>query len=136
MIARLFLHIKMGNIHATSTLAAAPICPKCHQRTTHDITRASNRTGNAGRPYYKCLPCDKFQCFDDDRGNDPRNPRCLCQVASRQQVAGPGKPIPRGLHYVCRSGKCNFYTVRRDEHEQQITVSEDVVEMLAKLNVI
>ena len=136
MIAQLLSHIKMGNIHATSTLAAAPICRECHHRTTRRITRASNRTGNAGRPYYKCLKCDKFQCFDDDRGNNPKNPRCSCQVASRQQVAGPDKPIPRGLHYVCRSGQCNFYTVRLDEHEQQITVSEDLVEKLARLKFI
>ena len=126
----------MVTLHAIPTLAAAPICRECYCRTSRHITRASNRNGNAGRPYYKCDQCNKFHCFDDDRGNDPRNPRCLCQVASRQQVAGPEKAIPRGLHYVCRSGQCNFYTVRRDVNAQQITVTEDLVEMLARLEVI
>ena len=116
--------------------ATAPNCRVCNRRTTRLITRVSNRKGNANRPYYKCIQCDKFQRFDDDRGNDPRNPLCLCQTPSKQQVAGPDKLVPRGLHYVCRSGACDFYGVRRDAQERQITLDEDLVETLASLRLI
>ncbi|KAK2005426.1 hypothetical protein LZ32DRAFT_183773 [Colletotrichum eremochloae] len=33
-----------------------PLCRSCRAPTTRHVTRSSNRKGNAGRPYYKCLP--------------------------------------------------------------------------------
>lgn len=121
---------------STEMAATAPNCRACHRRTVRRVTRVSNRTGNANRPYYKCIPCDKFQCFDDDRGKSPDHPLCSCNIPSRQQVAGPDKFIPRGLHYVCSSGACDFYGVQRDAQQQQITLDENLVDTLARLNII
>lgn len=32
------------------------------------VCRRSNRNGNAGRPYLKCMPCNRFVKFEDERG--------------------------------------------------------------------
>ncbi|OJD10148.1 hypothetical protein ACJ73_09917 [Blastomyces percursus] len=77
-----------------------PNCRSCHHPSSREVTRASNRKGNAGRPYYKCHRCNKFLCFADDRGNDPSNPPCYCGVLSRRQVAGYDKHVPRGMHFA------------------------------------
>ncbi len=114
----------------------APDCRVCHKPGTRLITRASNRTGNANRPYYKCVPCKKFLRFDDNRGNDASNPLCYCQTSSKMQVAGPHKSVPRGLHYVCLSGACDYYEVRLDEKERQVALDEKLVATLAGLKLI
>ncbi|CZT07001.1 uncharacterized protein RAG0_12584 [Rhynchosporium agropyri] len=113
-----------------------PNCRSCQRETVHRVTRVSNRKGNANRPYYICIPCDKFQCFDDDRGNDPRNPPCLCHVPSRQQVAGLDTSIPGGLHYVCGSGACEFYKVRRNASEIPVTLDADLIVIMAGLRLV
>ncbi len=73
------------------------------------ITNQSNPNGNAGRPYDKCVPCHKFLGFADYRGNDPDNPLCDCGASSRRQMVGLQKRVPRGVHFVCSLGTCNFY---------------------------
>jgi hypothetical protein len=116
--------------------ATVPDCHLCHQPSERKITRTSNRKGNAGRPFYKCFPCDNFLCFDDRRGNLPSNPLCYCQVSSKLQVSGPDKRVARALHYVCRLGACDYYEVYRDAHQRQITIDEDMVNIFARLQII
>lgn len=116
--------------------ATTPDCRICHQPASRTLTKTSNRKGNAGRPFYKCFPCDRFICFDDTRGNDSRNPLCHCQISSKMQVSGPEKEISRGLHYVCRVGACDYYEACRDTHQRQITLNEDLVDVLSRLKII
>ncbi|KAL2782521.1 hypothetical protein BJX66DRAFT_320533 [Aspergillus keveii] len=111
---------------------AGPDCMRCGRPSTEFTTRISNRNGNAGRPYFKCVPCDKFLVFNDTRGNDPRNPDCYCGCSSKRQVAGRERRVPRGLHYVCRLGECRFYAPVRGSAGQQMTL-EDVEEELINL---
>jgi hypothetical protein len=113
-----------------------PVCRHCHQSASRYTTRQSNRNGNAGRPYYKCTPCNSFVRFDDSRGNDSNNPLCFCRESSRMQVTGLGKSVPRALHYVCKSGACDFYDTRRDGLERQIVLDGDLVDLLAGLQLI
>jgi hypothetical protein len=49
------------------------------------------------------------------------------------QVAGLDKQVPRGLHYVCRSGDCDYYNTYRNGQERQISLPEDLLERLAGL---
>jgi hypothetical protein len=100
------------------------------------VTRSSNRNGNAGRPYHKCISCRYFFGFADDRGNNPNNQMCGCGESSRLQRAGENSSNPGGLHYVCRLGTCDYYAVKVDENQEQITVSLDLVDRLAGLNII
>ncbi|KAI1923743.1 hypothetical protein LOZ65_003193, partial [Ophidiomyces ophidiicola] len=109
----------------------APKCYLCGRKGVLKITRASNRNGNAGRPYYKCLPCNKFLTFNDLRGNDPKNPQCFCGTSSKLQISGLDKKVPRGLHYVCRLGRCGFYDTER-RGQMQLTVDEDLVDLLIR----
>src|SRR5205823_3221353 len=104
--------------------------------TTFNITKSSNCKGNAGRGYFKCESCDKFHCFQDTRGNDPRNPSCYCGASSKTQVSRPEKRVARGVHYVCRLGRCDYYDVCRDDQKRQITVDESFVEQFARLHFI
>jgi hypothetical protein len=117
--------------------ATPPNCRNCHKLTTLFITRVSNRKGNAHRPYYKCRHCAQFQRFDDQRGNSPNNPPCHCNAASKMQVSGPDKSVSRGLHYVCRSGACDYYETRRDGRDRQVSLpDDDYVNMFASLQLI
>ncbi|EME82072.1 uncharacterized protein MYCFIDRAFT_77627 [Pseudocercospora fijiensis CIRAD86] len=109
----------------------SPPCPICGQPTTTCVTRTSNRNGNAGRPYLKCGSCRKFITFVDKRGISSKNPECVCGKASRIQVAGKGKG--RGLHYVCQSGACDFFDVARNKDGDQISLTEKLVEDLARI---
>ncbi|KAL8407729.1 hypothetical protein RB594_006534 [Gaeumannomyces avenae] len=107
----------------TVVAPSAPACVNCRQRTKRFITRASNRNGNAGRPYYKCVPCRKFACFDDERGNDDRNPPCdECGYPSKRQAAGRDTKVPGGIHYVCSQGTCDFYKPHLNKEGEQLAV--------------
>jgi hypothetical protein len=114
----------------------APACFHCSQESTLLQTRYSNRKGNAGRPFYKCVACDQFLCFADWRGNDPNNPLCHCGQSSKRQVAGYDRQIPRGVHYVCRLGSCDFYAVCRNSSGGQVAVQDALVRALAGLSII
>ncbi|KAL8380776.1 hypothetical protein RB595_005185 [Gaeumannomyces hyphopodioides] len=110
---------------ATLTVATptAPACVYCREKTQRFITRSSNRNGNAGRPYYKCVPCNKFARFDDERGNDRRNPPCDgCGHPSKRQVAGGDARVPGGVHYVCSQGTCDFYKPHLNKDGVQLAV--------------
>lgn len=113
-----------------------PRCFRCGGPSERMTTRNSNRKGNAGRPYDKCTRCKKFLGFADERGNDPNNPPCHCGVSSRRQLAGPEKQVPYGLHYVCRLGACDFYAPYTNAGNQQVTVSRELVDCLATLQII
>lgn len=123
---------------AVPVTPAAPLCRRCDEPLTRRITRSSNRTGNAGRPYYRCNGCNTFGCWDDDRGVDPiRNPLCDCGIPSRRQVAGPQKNVPWGLHYVCLKGMCDYYEEAREEGTQkQVRLDRELVECLKGLKLI
>jgi hypothetical protein len=87
------------------------------------------------------MPCNKFVTFVDRRGIDTNvdsgAPRCDCGLPSRQQVAGRmGPRTPRGLHYVCPLGQCDFYEARRNAQGEHQVLSEDLVDLFAMLNVI
>lgn len=132
----------------SSSRRAAPIptprCSSCEATYPHlkrFITRSSNRNGNAGRPYLKCMPCEKFITFLDDRGIDLGGPHCYCDLPCRLQVSGRYvvATTPRGLHYVCAFGRCKYHEpVKRGGHDggEQETVPEEFVELFARLRVI
>lgn len=84
-------------------------CRLCGLPGDEFVTGASNPNGNAGRPYFRCGPCNKFLSFSDTRGNDPNNLHCDCGLSRRLQVAGLDREVPRGAHYVCRVGRCGFF---------------------------
>ncbi|KAJ5718250.1 hypothetical protein N7488_003896 [Penicillium malachiteum] len=111
-----------------------PSCRECGRRSTRRITQQSNKKGNAGRPFYKCLRCDKFLCFDDRRGNDVSNPLCYCGASSKEQRAGPDKRVPGGLHFVCRLGCCDFYQAHRNSRGQDLIIPDDLVEDMKKIS--
>lgn len=123
---------------------SSPNCSKCganDDALSKYITRSSNRNGNAGRPYTKCVPCDRFITFNDDRGNHANNIECYCGTPSRLQVAGKAKG--RGLHYVCSSGACRFYDIRakadvegREQVAEQATVTEDLLKLMVELKIV
>ena len=109
-----------------------PDCLRCGKSSDQFVTKTSNRNNNAGRPYFKCVHCDKFLVFNDTRGNDPDNPLCYCGVSSKRQVSGRDRRVPRGVHYVCRLGRCNFYQPEMRDIYRQMSL-EDVEEELLHL---
>lgn len=113
-------------------------CRRCGSSDlSYFTTRRSNRNGNAGRPYYKCMPCDKFITFIDNRGIHFHNPECGCGHSSRLQVAGRFAPkLARGLHYVCATGSCDFFQSAADRSGRNYDVTEDLLPMLVGLSII
>ncbi|KAI0528186.1 hypothetical protein F5B22DRAFT_584048, partial [Xylaria bambusicola] len=110
-----------------------PVCIRCGQVSERFITGSPNRNGNAGRPYYKCLHCDKFLVFDDSRGNDSMNPECHCGYSSKCQVTGGSNRAAGRLHYVCRLGRCDFFCVVKDAKGMDIFIDMDLAEELSRL---
>jgi hypothetical protein len=133
-----------GPVELAPPPSEPPLCPTCDEKSTRFITRTGNRNGNTGRPYYKCVPCNKFIVFDDTRGNDVRNPLCKCGRSSKKCVAGKDTKFPRNLWYGCRLGKCNFFarSVRTDSDGtggvgyKANTVDDDLMGQMAKLSII
>lgn len=123
---------------APPSTAVAPACVRCRKKTQRFITRPSNRKGNAGRPYYKCVPCGKFARFDDERGNDDRNPPCDgCGHPSKRQVAGDDTLVPGGIHYVCSQGTCDFYQPHLNRDGVQLAVVDpDLLRALVSLKLV
>ncbi len=73
------------------TRVRLPYCPRCgakYKDLERFVTKTSNRNGNSGRPYLKCMPCNKFVTWLDDRGIDDECPTCSCKLLCRRQVAG------------------------------------------------
>lgn len=83
-----YLQSAMALVSLAPAPETGPDCMRCGRPSSLMWTRTSNRNGNAGRPYYKCIPCNKFLVFNDTRGNDPLNPHCYCNVSSKRQLAG------------------------------------------------
>lgn len=117
-----------------------PRCVRCGaglDALARFITRRSYRNGNADRPYVKCMPCNKFVTFMDDRGVDDAGPRCNCDLPCRLQVSGRvGVATPRGLHYVCSVGQCDHFEIRRNERGEQAVLDEDLIGLFARLRFI
>lgn len=124
----------------TSPVKSRPLgedCKICCKPCTRLFTRSSNRNGNAGRPYYKCIPCDKFICFDDARGIDAENssnPPCNCGQISRRQITNREKG--RRIFYVCATAACKFFEWHKNKDGSEWSVEENVVEALQRLRVI
>ena len=98
------------------------------------ITKSSNQKGNAGRPYYKCETCTEFLGFVDFKGNGTDNPPCDCGVSSKMQIAGSERRVSRGLHFVCRLARCDFYApLLREDGNQATAGDEDIAEVLERL---
>lgn len=134
------LSFDLASIRATRLASppnSPPTCNRCDRLSSRLTTRTTNRKGNAGRPYYKCLPCNKFLCFIDDRGNDPNNPPCYCEESSKTYMAGSEKRVPRGLFFSCRQGACDFHKPLRNDRGQHIAVSSyDLADHLINLRLI
>ncbi|KAI0432795.1 hypothetical protein F5Y09DRAFT_300924 [Xylaria sp. FL1042] len=113
-----------------------PQCAECGHITTLHITGSSNRNGNAGRPYYKCLSCGKFCVFNDLRGNDPTNPCCYCGYSSKRQITGRSKRVAGRVHYVCRLGECDYFSSGSDEKGKDIIIDMDLSDALSRLFII
>lgn len=112
-------------------------CSTCGGPCERMVTRSSNRNGNAGRPYFKCVPCNKFIRFDDARGldqGDQGNPLCDCGQSSRRQITSREKG--RRIFYVCTIGACQFFEWHRNEDGSRWSISEDVVAALQRLRVV
>jgi hypothetical protein len=126
----------LQSVRLLPSAQVSPICFRCGKPSSRHITRTSNRNGNGGRPYDKCMHCNKFLAFTDERGNDPNNPTCRCGLSSKRQIAGLRKKVPRGLHYVCRLGTCGFYAPVRNAEERQVTIDEGLVDGFARLGIV
>jgi hypothetical protein len=114
----------------------APQCTKCGHTASRMITSRGNSNGNALRPYYKCVPCDKFCCFDDLRGNDPTNPLCYCGLSGKTQASSINKTPRRQLYYVCRVGNCSYYEVVTDLNGKAHFVEDEVVDLMISLRLV
>ena len=110
------------NLLAFST--SPPPCYLCSRPSTLRIVQPNNPNGNAGRPYFKCIPCDRFLVFADARGNHATNPPCACGVPSKMQAASAWKG--RVVHFVCRLGQCRFYEVAENGLHRMIVVRSGV----------
>lgn len=134
------LSVDIGTIHGVTLAglpASPPHCFHCGNPSTRLTTRISNRNGNAGRPYFKCIPCNQFLVFADRRGNDPANPPCRCGLSSKRQIEGKRQRMSgRNIHFVCRLGTCDYYAAARDQTGNQIRVEGDLVDRLAALSII
>ena len=102
----------------------APNCFLCDGPSEEFQTALSNDKVNAGRPYYKCVPCNNFLVFNDTRGNDPNNPPCKCGYSTKRQLAGPEAQIPWGVYYVCRLGTCSCYMPYIKSDGRQLLLDE------------
>jgi hypothetical protein len=94
------------------------------------IDRYTWTSGNVIRPYYVCTTCDNsktnvfrnsgyprgFVTWDDSIGIHPANPRCYCELPSRQdQKCGRARLKSFGDGFwVCASGACYYYSDRKD----------------------
>ena len=86
-----------------------PPCRKCGASTDRLHCRWYNPNYNAGRPYFICFRCNKFNAFDDERGIHPHNHDCDCQEPSRLCVTNRKKNDLRMLFLTCATGACNYW---------------------------
>ncbi|TLS20373.1 uncharacterized protein PpBr36_11357 [Pyricularia pennisetigena] len=110
-----------------TTLKIPPVCKRCAKKSSLLITGPENPNGNAGRPYYKCIACNRFFTFADDRGTKLDSPLCDCREPSRLQLNGRDRTPAFGLHCVCKYGECDFYRVIVGKDGNQLCVLDDVV---------
>ena len=115
--------------------ATPPSCFRCSRPSTRCVTRHSNRNGNAGRPYFKCIPCNQFLVFADSRGNHPSNPPCPCGLSSKKQVSGLSRQVARAVHFVCRAGKCDFYQACGTDGET-VVLEQETLDQFIRLRIV
>lgn len=129
---------KSGSPYCKGTLL--PRCFGCgakYKELEKFTVNANNANGNSSRPYAKCMHCNKFVSWLDARGIDETCPPCSCGKLCRRQVAGKfGNKNPRALHYVCSLGICDFYGLCRDEDGDEQVAADELLDLLARLNVI
>ena len=106
-------------------LPSPPRCRHCNSIATRDIVNSSNRNNNAGRPYYKCLPCKQspmanpqkgWITWDDDIGVHENNRTCICGLACRQGRAGSDSVWEGKGFWTCAVGRCSFISYRKDAY--------------------
>ncbi|KAK0639665.1 hypothetical protein B0T16DRAFT_247042 [Cercophora newfieldiana] len=127
--------LRPRSMYQTRAVPAPESCCACNSSLIRtNTTSAWNRKGNRNRPYYSCGDCDKFLGFADSNGNDANNPPCNCGIPSKMQIAGPEKPVSRGLHFVCSLATCKFYEPWTNEMGEQVRATDDgMAEVLARL---
>lgn len=114
-----------------SSEQSAPRCRRCGDPCVRRITRTTNRNGNAGRPFYKCIPCDKFSCFADPVGDSEKNPLCDCGLNSKRDLSSREKG--RKIFFTCKSGQCDFFEFHKREDGTDWQVDEDIAKALKDL---
>ena len=96
----------------------------CQAQTLLFFTSAHNENGNFNRPYYACpnhfdrqgRRREEWKCWDDYIGLDPTNPRCFCDLPSRQSRKskktweGAYNPWHGYGFWSCAIGHCSFYS--------------------------
>ena len=92
-----------------SSYTNTPWCRFCNHPTELGIVKQGNPNGHAGRPYYKCQNCDKFQSWGDNQGVYPLNPNCKCKKRSRREESTKGGNVKE--YYKCATARCGFYRV-------------------------
>ncbi|KAI0467180.1 hypothetical protein F4859DRAFT_278924 [Xylaria cf. heliscus] len=105
------------------------LCRICRSPAVWAITQPTNINGNAGRPYFRCPPCDKFLAFDDKRGIEETNPLCDCGEPSRRDLSGYRSKVPGRLFYTCSNGDCGYFDWCTD-----VTDEDHVADELAKMS--
>lgn len=128
---------RLGPVLAQNSMVLAqPVCLKCQRPVKYCTTNKTNLNGNASRPYFKCIPCDKFHSWADERGNNPKNPLCYCNKPSRGQVSGSKARSSGALHYVCSLGTCDFYQAAKNLKGVQIILGEELKNKLIELKLV
>ncbi|KAM7187593.1 hypothetical protein V8F33_011149 [Rhypophila sp. PSN 637] len=96
-------------------------CQVCDQSSTFGRVSASNPNGNAHRPFYKCIKCDKFITWADLGGVLADNPECDCAVGVGRRAVLPSRMTATGkraasgpgrVFYTCAEARCDFWQWR------------------------
>ena len=111
--------------------SSPPQCLKCGLLTILYPVKSTNKHGNSGRPYYKCV-CGWWASFGDNIGNYPWNPPCECGLSSRRQRRNDGA----SYFYRCRMGTCMRTRTEtlEQEREQMIRLEGGIVQGMAGLS--
>lgn len=100
-------------------------CDRHYNRLTRHVVSEDNRNNNAGRPYLKCTPCNKFCTWLDLIGVSEDCPDCQCGYRSRLQPTSQSNAVhPERSHYVCALGACDFFTWFDEQKEGTANMKE------------
>lgn len=103
------------------TRGAAPTCRWCRRSSDNKRVVTKERSQNFGRPFFICVDCpapggktdefgNRWMTWDDNVGMNPSNPKCQCEVPSRQdRVIKKSKRLGKGF-WTCASGSCDYHS--------------------------